>query len=408
MAQNHIRCAKLRVKPARVHPDYRKSLAETGFGDHADSQGRNRVTVQIKSTAGHTQPLRVTISDVSEALGLTKSTVSRAMNDYPDISEGTRLRVRRMAEKMGYHPLSHAQAIRTGLTKSLGLIIQMTDHDAHRPFLAEFLAGLSQGASAEGWTLTIAASNETNPTEAVFNDMIRNRKADGFILPRTMVVDPRVTLLRNAGVPFVLFGRSPNPADCAWFDVLGEDAMFDAVTHLAKLGHRRIGFINGGMQYTYGALRRDGYLNGMQAAGLKPAVAHMREGAVTQSTGAAHAREILRTSNPPTAIVCAVDKAALGVYTAASECGLEVGKDLSVISYDGIPEGAHAAPPLSTYAVDFTESGQRLSALLIRRIKGEDPEVLRETVKATFLDRGSSGPPCLNSIELAQRVSSAS
>ncbi|MGC3937354.1 LacI family DNA-binding transcriptional regulator [Roseobacter sp. EG26] len=366
------------------------------------------MTVQIKSTAGHTQPLRVTISDVSEALGLTKSTVSRAMNDYPDISEGTRLRVRRMAEKMGYHPLSHAQAIRTGLTKSLGLIIQMTDHDAHRPFLAEFLAGLSQGASAEGWTLTIAASNETNPTEAVFNDMIRNRKADGFILPRTMVVDPRVTLLRNAGVPFVLFGRSPNPADCAWFDVLGEDAMFDAVTHLAKLGHRRIGFINGGMQYTYGALRRDGYLNGMQAAGLKPAVAHMREGAVTQSTGAAHAREILRTSNPPTAIVCAVDKAALGVYTAASECGLEVGKDLSVISYDGIPEGAHAAPPLSTYAVDFTESGQRLSALLIRRIKGEDPEVLRETVKATFLDRGSSGPPCLNSIELAQRVSSAS
>ncbi|MBW4709994.1 substrate-binding domain-containing protein [Roseobacter sp. YSTF-M11] len=348
--------------------------------------------------------MRVTISDVSDALGLTKSTVSRAMNDYPDISEGTRLKVRRMAEKMGYHPLSHAQAIRTGLTKSLGLIIQMADHDAHRPFLAEFLAGLSQGASAEGWTLTIAASDSASATETVFNDMIRNRKADGFILPRAMVVDPRVSLLRNAGVPFVLFGRCPDQTGCAWFDVLGEDAMADAVVHLAKLGHERIGFINGGMQYTYAPLRRDGYLKAMQAAGLTPAVAHMREGAVTEKMGAAYARDILRRPHPPTAIVCAVDKAALGVYSAAAEFGLKIGSDLSVISYDGIPEGAHATPPLSTYAVDYTASGQRLSALLIRRIKGEAPEALRETVRATFLDRGSAGPPRLTSDELMRKI----
>jgi len=78
------------------------------------------------------QRLRVTISDVSEALGLTKSTVSRALNGYADISESTRLRVRRAADKMGYRPLSHAQAIRTGRTKSLGLVIQMADHDAQR------------------------------------------------------------------------------------------------------------------------------------------------------------------------------------------------------------------------------------------------------------------------------------
>ena len=349
--------------------------------------------------------MRVTISDVSEALGVTKSTVSRALNDYADISEATRLRVRRMADSMGYKPLSHAQAIRTGQTKSLGLVIQMGDHDAQRPFLAEFLAGLSQGASASGWTLTIAASNDDDTTMETFKDIIRNRRADGFILPRTMVMDPRIQLLRKADVPFVLFGRSPDPTGCAWFDVLGEEAMADAVAHLAALGHRKIGFINGGMQYTYGALRRDGYLRALAEAGLSPDVAHMREGAMTIADGASRAREILTTPNPPTAIVCAVDMAALGVYSAATELGLEIAKDVSVISYDGSPEGAHASPPLSTFAVEYTQAGRRLSEFLIRQINGEAPENLRETVKATFLDRGSAGPPRMTSEQLADHLS---
>jgi LacI family transcriptional regulator len=351
------------------------------------------MTVQVKPTSRLHKPVRVTISDVSDALGVTKSTVSRALNDYADISEATRLRVRRMAEKMGYHPLSHAQAIRTGQSKSLGFVVQMGDHDAQRPFLAEFLAGLSQGASAEGWTLTIAASDSDEATTKIFTDMIRNRKADGFILPRSMVVDPRVAMLREAEVPFVLFGRSSEPEGCAWFDVLGEQAMADAVSYLAQLGHRRIGFINGGMQYTYGALRREGYEAGMKAAGLEIHVEHVRENAMTLEAGEAAAMEILGSKAPPTALVCAVDMAALGVYRAAEKLGLQIGQDVSVIAYDGIPEGAHLRPPLSTNVVDFTLAGQRLSALLIQRIKGGAPEELRETVEATFLNRGSTGAP---------------
>ncbi|PTX54205.1 LacI family transcriptional regulator [Litoreibacter ponti] len=338
-------------------------------------------------------PRRVTISDVSDALGLTKSTVSRALNDYPDISDSTRLRVRRMADKMGYRPLSQAQAIRTGLTKSLGLVIQLGDHDAQRPFLAEFLAGLSSGASAEGWTLTLAATESPAQTEETFRQMIRDQKVDGFVLPRTLTRDPRVALLRAAGVPFVMFGRTGKDAGCAWFDILGEDAMADAVTRLAALGHRRIGFINGGMQYNYAPLREAGFRRGMADAGLEIDPALMRADAVTRAAGAQAAREMLDLTDPPTAIVCAVDMAALGVYRAAEERGLAVGADLSVMAYDGSPDGAHATPPLSTYAVDYKTAGQRLSALLIRRIKGAAPEELRETALPILMDRGSVGPP---------------
>lgn len=335
---------------------------------------------------------RVTISDMADALGLTKSTVSRAMNGYPDISEATQLRVKRMAEKLRYQPLSHAQAIKTGRTRSLGLVLQFSDHDAQRPFLAEFLAGVSAGAHAEGWTLTVAASDSHPDMIETFRALLRDGKADGFILPRAMRKDPRVQLLRDADVPFVLFGRQDDEEACAWFDILGEDAMRDAVAHLAQLGHRRIGFINGGTQYAYAALREGGFRQGMQNAGLKVENSLIAHDAVTIADGAKAAAVLLAHDFPPTAIVCAVDFAALGAYQAAAARGLEVGRDVSLVGYDGIPEGAHAQPKLTTFSVDNKAAGERLSNLLIRRIRGEPLSELRETAPANFVEGGSTGP----------------
>lgn len=335
---------------------------------------------------------RVTISQMADALGVTKSTVSRAMNGYPDISEATQLRVKRMAEKMGYHPLSHAQAIKTGRTRSLGLVLQFADHDAQRPFLAEFLAGLSSGASTEGWTLTVAATDNHDELIETFRTILRDGKADGFILPRALSDDPRVRLLREADVPFVLFGRQETADGCAWFDVLGEDAMRDAVLHLAELGHRRIGFINGGRQYAYAGLRARGFADGMAQAGLGIDDQLIATDAMTLEDGARAAARILDAPDPPTAIVCAVDFTALGSYRAAAERGLKIGRDLSIVGYDGIPEGAYAHPPLTTFAVDNRAAGVALATLLIRRIKGEPLDALRTTVPATFVVRSSTGP----------------
>lgn len=334
---------------------------------------------------------RVTISDVALALGMAKSTVSRAMNGYKDISDATQLRVKRMAEQMNYHPLSHAQAIKTGRTRSLGLVLQLSDHDAQRPFLAEFLAGLSAGASSENWTLTVAAADSHDDMINIFQALLRDGKADGFILPRAITDDPRVELLRNADVPFVLFGRQENAEGCAWFDILGEEAMEDAVQHLAALGHTRIGFINGGMKYAYAPIRWAGFSKGMQDAGLRIDSDLVAENAVTMGNGAIAAARILDTPYPPTAIICAVDFAALGVYRSAADRGLIIGSDLSVVAYDGIPEGAYAQPPLTTFSVDNRAAGSSLAQLLIRRIRGEDPKLLRETTSATFIDRGSTG-----------------
>lgn len=345
-----------------------------------------------KSMQPATAAKRVTISDVSAALGMTKSTVSRALNDYPDIAEGTRLRVRRMADRMGYRPLSQAQAIRTGRVRALGFILQLNDHDAHRPFLAEFLAGVTVAASEEGWTLTVASADSDAATLKTMRMLVEDRKADGFILPRTLRDDPRVELLRGLDAPFVMFGRTREDHDCAWYDIAGEEAMRQAVLQLAELGHTRIGFVNGGTRYNYSWLREEGFLQGMAEAGLTADPALCLTDAVTTEAGAAAARNLLLREDPPTAIVYAVDAAALGAWSVAEELGLTIGRDLSVVAYDGSREGAAAQPPLSSFAVDIRRAGERLAHLLIRRIRGEDPQDLREVELAEFRPGGSMGP----------------
>ena len=350
---------------------------------------------------------RVTISDVAEALGLTKSTVSRAMNGYPDISDATRQRVRRKAEVMGYRPLAQAQAIRTGRTRALGLVLQTDIPGAQRPFLSDFLAGVTSAASAASWTLTVATSAGEGEMLATLERLVDERKADGFILPRTWTYDARMKLLRSLDVPFVLYGRVADPAGCAWFDILGEEAMREAVARLAAYGHRRIAFVNGGMEYNFSVLREEGFRRGMVEAGIVADPELMLSGAMTREAGAAATARLLRLELPPTAIVFAVDAAALGAYEAAETHGLTVGGDLSVISYDGIPEGAWVRPPLTTFRVDSRNAGARLAELLIRRVRGEAPESLRETALATLQVGGSDGPLGLTSEEIARRVSDA-
>lgn len=358
----------------------------------------------MRSVGVRAGPRRVTISDVASDLGVSKGTVSRALNGYPDISESTKLRISRAAERLGYRPLSHAQAIRTGRVRSLGLVLQIDSEDSARPFLADFIGGVTQAASDENWTVTIAAEPTEERVRKTLERLVEEQKADGFILPRTLKRDGRVTTLLNANVPFVMFGRTEDGSECAWYDIKGEDAMRAATTRLAALGHKRIAHIPGGDQYYYTQLRIEGYMAGLEAAGLPFDADLLAPEAMTRRAGAAAFDQLMSLSEPPTAIVCAVDRAALGVYRGANEIGLRIGREISVIAYDGVPEGAYADPGLTTFAVNSQQAGERLARLLIERIRGADPEDLRELAPATLVERGSDKAPALSSQELAQRL----
>ena len=166
-----------------------------------------------------------------------------------------------------------------------------------------------------------------------------------------------------------------------------------AVLRLAGFGHRRIGFINGLSHYMYASLRRAGFCRGLEKAGLFVDEDLIRDGAIDKQHGEQEGAILLDLSEPPTAIICALDMAALGVYRAAEARGLVVGADLSIIGYDGLPEGEFATPPLTSFSVDNRQAGECLADLLIKRIRGEAPETLRQLGEATLVARASDGPP---------------
>ena len=344
---------------------------------------------------------RVTINHLARELGLAKGTVSKALNKYPDISDATKRRVLKKAQEMDYRPLAHAQAIRTGRIRSIGIVFQA---ESERPFLADFLAGVSQTASEESWTLTVATSATEEEVLLTMRRLIDERKADGFILPRTKVIDPRVELLRFENIPFVLFGRTQNSTGCAWYDILGEDSMYQAVERLVELGHREIGFVNSNINFNFANLRLKGFLKALDKFGINVSDELVVDGVMNPDQGKTATKKLLLLPTPPTAIVYATDMAALGAYKAAAELGLKIGKEISIISYDGVPEGAYAIPPLTTFKVDTKRAGARLTALLIARIRGSAAEMLRETDSA-LLDQGQSeGLPVLSSSELACQI----
>ena len=352
-----------------------------------------RKSTNIVNVGRVTSKSRITIKDVASELGMSKSTVSRALNGYSDIAEGTRLKVAKTAARMGYKPMAQAQAIRTGLMRSLGLVLNIGGHGSHRPFLANFIDGISQSASQENWTLTVTTAKNSEAVLETIDRLSNERKVDGFILPRTRVIDPRIEYLREHNIPFIMFGRTADDRGCGWYDVKGELAIEQAVLRLAKLGHKRIAYINGLERYMYATLRLGGYKLGLEKAGLDLDETLIRTGAVTKEDGLREGAALLSYDEPPTAIVCAVDLAALGVYQAAHMHGLTIGSDLSIISYDGISEGEYASPPLTSFSVDNREAGARLADLLIKRIQGAAPETLRQLGEAKLIERASDGPP---------------
>ncbi len=136
--------------------------------------------------------------------------------------------------------------------------------------------------------------------------------------------------------------------------------MQNAVAELYRLGHRRIGFLPGGIGYNYTKLRTEGYLDGLAKVGLELDAALIGPNAVNKQQGADATHSLLCQDIPPTAILCSVDHAAIGAYDAIRSMGLEVGKEVSVIAYDGVPEGAILNPQLSTYAVDTKHAARAL------------------------------------------------
>lgn len=332
------------------------------------------------------------LRELSARLGLSPTTVSRALNGYRDVSEATRQRVAQAAEALGYRPNQAARRLATGRADAVGIVYPVDTDAMGNPLFLEMIAGVSDRLEPAGFDMLLAVAREDSELRT-YERLIRDRRVDGLIVAHTRVADERLALLAGAGMPFVGYGRSVTAADFPWVEFDNEGGSVQAVRELARLGHRRIAYVHGPLGYSFAHERHAGFLRGMAEAGLAVAAQRVVPGA-DRIGGHAAARRLLALRERPSAILVDNNLGGVGIVRALLESGLQPGREASVVVWDGVPPDT----PLGGLSVAAVlrptpyEAGATLADMLLTLVEGR-PLAPRQVLRPTRFVPGSTLGP---------------
>ena len=335
---------------------------------------------------------RVSLKELAKHLGLAEGTVSRALNNYPDISETTRDRVRKAADALGYRPNNTAKRLATGRAEAVAYLMPTSHSALATPFVAQLLQGLGDSLAKRGWDLLVVQPESGEDEVESLRRLVASGKVSGIVLSRPAKVDIRIETLKSLGFPFIVHGRATSADGYAWYDVDGRMAFADAVDHLVALGHKRIGFVGAPTYQNFAQDRFDGFKDGLAQNGLQFDHDLMSIAELTDEGGERATTDLLNSPTPPTAILCVNDVQAIGALAAIRTKGLVPGADVSVIGYDGVWMGRHTNPPLTTMAQPQAHSGRQLGDMLLSIIDGGNPQDYQVLRRAELVRRKSDGP----------------
>jgi LacI family transcriptional regulator len=329
---------------------------------------------------------RPTISDVATLMGLSKATVSRAMNGRSRVSEETRARVLATLDEIGYTRSHAATSLSTGRTGLLGLVIGAN----RNPTALSTMQGLMGAAASAGYGVVVYISLSDAEHGSIYADHLRSQAVDGVIHLFPRAADgPTIRQLQRRGTPVVVIDPQVSMAGVAtvWSDSF--DDGYISTRHLLELGHTRIALCadaaGWGRQHRYA----DGYRSALQAAGIDADPALVEEIGWTHAAGYQATSAWLELERPPTAICYCCDTAALGGMSAARDHGLQLPQDLAIVGYDDTDVAGWVTPSLTTLKNRRADLAREACALLVALLAAEFDGDERE-VKTTLAVRASS------------------
>jgi LacI family transcriptional regulator len=333
------------------------------------------------------------LKEFAQQIGLSPTTVSRALSGYPEVSEATRTRVMEEATKLGYRPNINAVRLATGRVGAIGVV---TSRAGEYQF-AEFMGGISERLSAEDIDILITpmAEQDSRDELQLYRRLAESRRVDAVVITAPRPNDPRIALLNELKLPFIVHGRSATDAPYAWLDIDNEGAICRATQHLLDLGHRRIAMINGREGLTFTQHRDKGYREALAERGVTYDPKLVTHGNFTDEIGFRVARAVLEQGQRPTAFVAGSMMSALGVYRAARSMNLVVGQDISVIAHDDVfpyLTADNMAPSLSTTRSSIRAAGSRIADLLLQMLGGRSATDIAELWPVELILRESSRP----------------
>jgi len=334
-------------------------------------------------------PTEPTMKEVAERAGVALSSVSRVLNDHPDVSEEMRTRVLTSIKQLGYEPNLLASSLRRGASYTIGLIVT----NIANPLFAEIVGGAERTLDEAGYAAILTHSEGSADRDEEMLRLLRWRQVDGLMVSiadetRSGTIDE----LKAFDGPVVLLDRSISKFSASAVVADHAAGMGEAVGHLLDLKHRRIALLTGSRKLRPSRERLRAFRNAYKSRRLKPPEDLIRLGSFSPDFGEQVAAELLDGDNPPTAIIAGGNQILAGVLRALRQNDMQVGKDISLISCDDTHLSELYSPPITVVDRDNRMQGQIAAELMLERLQGKDPGPRKVVLPTELVLRESTYP----------------
>ncbi|WP_405093780.1 substrate-binding domain-containing protein [Micromonospora sp. NBC_01392] len=344
------------------------------------------------ATTGFSGPQRgrrrgdLTVAAVARITGVSAATVSKVLNGRPGVASQTRHRVEAALREHGYRRpenlirAAHLEVVFYGMQTSIAV------HIIH---------GVERVTSGQNLAVGVTDVRQLTMAGRDWARQLLARRPSGVIAVHLGFTSEQHALLETSGIPLVMLDPSGEPAHST--PSVGATNWSGAITatrHLLDLGHRRIGVVAGPTEHLSARARLEGARAAMESAGIALDNRLVRVGRwFAFEDGLGGGRELLRVTDPPTAILCGNDMQAYGVYEAARQLGVRIPQELSVVGFDDLSYSRWCGPALTTVQQPFTDMGTAAAELVLTAAAGRTPRPARLELATTLIVRDSTAPP---------------
>ena len=327
---------------------------------------------------------------LANQLGVSKTTVSRALNGYPEVNVRTRERVLKAAQEAGYQPNPMARSLALGRTNVFGIIYPLLPADLGDPMFLDVVAGMSAALEEVNKNLIIAPVSPA-AEQPSYQQIVRGRRVDGLVVGRTLVHDERIAFLSKSRFPFVAHGRTELDAPYAWFDYDNAAGIRMAVERLLGLGHQRVALISAPLELNFACQRKDSFVAAMTAAGLSVDPRHLIADTLDRRSGYQAMQQLLACSPRPTAVIVDNHLSGAGAVRALLDAGIDIGKEISLIDWGKIADTLAGADVTTIDQPDPRQAGARMIAMLLALVDGTPATELQELWQPVLLNGATAG-----------------
>ena len=332
----------------------------------------------------------LTLEDIAQKAGVSRSTVSRVINGQPYVRAEVRARVLEVIRETNFHPNVAARSLALQRSWMLGLVLPRTVSSLFTdPYFPRLTQGVAQACNQHNFTLGLFLVGSAEDEEKIYPRVARKGLLDGLLIQSGELGDQLIDRLANTNMPFLVLGRPFHGENISYIDVDNVDAAYGAVVHLIRLGYRRIGTITGPIKSAVGIDRKEGYLRALVEHGLPVDESLIVDGSFSEAESYAAMQQLLPAR--PEAVFAASDMMAVGAMRAVREAGLEVPDDIAFVGFDDMPMIPVPEPRLTTVRQPIIKFGEKAVEILIDLIEDRTRGPQRVIMNTELIVRESCG-----------------